>query len=332
MADVKSVDRQGAPAASDEIAAIAAVIRAETLAFQNQDFDAWQECWLHSDRTRDVYISSTAGLSAVSGWKAISSHMRKAFEGDLIDRMVDFQHKNMQVSVSADTAWVVLETNSTFESGDRTRCFNTLVLERHEGRWKIAYSSFVLRQDNDPDGLTVGLDHKGQIVQPGPAALVALRNHPLLTISHGQIRAHRREWDKALQEAIAQAARHHGWFETHKFARETGGPAGYPVILGQTDRGGVAVVHFSIQDCLTFIRLDTERILERRPGFAKTVFKLSDGQMKIAREIALGQSLKGAATELGISTNTARTHLSRLFEKTGVNTQAALVRLLHSVG
>ena len=251
-------------AASDETVAIAEVIRKETWAFQHQDFDAWQECWLHSERTTDAYISATAGLSVVRGWNAISSHMRKAFEEDLVDRMIDFQHKDMQVSVMGNSAWVVHETSSTFESGDRTRCFNTMFLERHDGAWKIAYSSFVLRQDNDPVGLALALDPVGQIVQSSPAALEALQNHPFLTASHGRIRAHRRDWDKALQEAIAQAASHHGFFETHKFARETGGPADYPVILGQTDEGGVAVVHISIQDCLTFLRLDGDRVLDRR--------------------------------------------------------------------
>lgn len=332
MPDVKSVLEQAATAAPDEVAAITEVIRAEMLAFQRQDFDAWQDCWLQSDRARDVYISTTAGLSAVSGWNAISSHMRRAFEEGLIDKLVDFRHEGMQVSLSGDMAWVVHETFSVFESGDSSKSFDTRVLELHGRRWKIVYSSFVLRKDNEPDGLAVGLDQKGHVIQPSPAALEVLRDHPFLTVSHGRIRAHRREWDMALQEAIAQAARHHGWFETHKFARDTGGPADYPVILGQTDEGGIAVVHVSIRDCLTFVRLDADRILERRLGFAQTVFGLSDGQLRIAHQIALGKSLKGAALKIGISINTARTHLSRLFEKTGVNTQAALVRMLLSVG
>lgn len=332
MDDVTIADLHADPKVQDEIEAITSVIHAETLAFQNQDLDAWQECWLHSERTHDIYVSATAGLSVVRGWSAIYSHMRKAFRDDLIDRMVDFEHKDLRVNLSGEMAWAVLQTHSTYESGDRTKCSNTVILERLQGRWKIVYSSFVLRQDFDPDGLAVAIDQSGQIVQPSPTALKVLQIHPFLTVSHGRIRAHRRDWDKALQDAIAQAARHHGWFETHKFSRDTKGPPDYPVILGQTDKGGVAVAHLSIQDCLTFVRLDTDRILDRRLGFAQAVFGLSDSQTKVAREIALGQSLKGAAQGLGISVNTARTHLSRLFEKTGVNTQAALVRLLLSVG
>ena len=35
---------------------------------------------------------------------------------------------------------------------------------------------------------------------------------------------------------------------------------------------------------------------------------------------------------MGISVNTAKTHLKRMFDKTGVHAQPALVRLLLSVG
>jgi len=117
-----------------------------------------------------------------------------------------------------------------------------------------------------------------------------------------------------------------------KHANDMGGLLHYPVVLGQADDGGVAVAHFSIRDCLTYVRINADDILDRRLTYAKMVFQLSEGQMKVARQIALGESLKGAAANLGVSTNTARTHLSRLFEKTGVNNQPSLVRLLLSVG
>ena len=61
-------------------------------------------------------------------------------------------------------------------------------------------------------------------------------------------------------------------------------------------------------------------------------FGLSEGQLRVARRIAGGDGLKEAAEALGISVNTDRTHLARLYEKTGFNTRTALVRLLLSVG
>ena len=320
-----------AVAVTDE-ESIAAVIRAETLAFQREDFEAWADCWVHDARARDVSISSTAGLSVVSGWTEIAANMKRVFDRGLSCKLVDFGQQNMQITISGDTAWAVFDSWSVYRNGERGECFETRVLERHEGRWKLIYSSFVLNRIDGPDGVFVGLDASGQIIHSTPVAIDALKDHPILTVSAGRLRAHRREWDRALQQAIAEAGRHHGFFETMKHACDSGGMPHFPIVLGQSDGGGVAVVHVSIRDCATYVRINAEDILDRRLKYAKMVFGLSDGQLRVARQIALGESLKSAAHNLGISANTARTHLARLFEKTGVNNQPALVRLLLSVG
>ena len=62
------------------------------------------------------------------------------------------------------------------------------------------------------------------------------------------------------------------------------------------------------------------------------IFDLSEAQSRLAGQILDGRSLPEAAAELGISVNTARTHLQRIYAKAGVNSQPALVRVLLSVG
>ena len=49
----------------------------------------------------------------------------------------------------------------------------------------------------------------------------------------------------------------------------------------------------------------------------------------MAAAIATGRGAIDAARELGISENTARTHLKRVFQKTDTHSQADLIRLLH---
>jgi DNA-binding CsgD family transcriptional regulator len=44
--------------------------------------------------------------------------------------------------------------------------------------------------------------------------------------------------------------------------------------------------------------------------------------------VAEGLSLVDISARMGITANTARTHLNRIFDKTGVRTQPALVRVL----
>ena len=312
--------------------AIIAVIRAETRAFQHEDFDALSECWVHDESARDVSISNIAGLSVVCGWTEIAANFKRVFDHRLSCKLIDFGQDNLQVNISGETAWAVFDSWSVFGNGEQGECFETRVLERRDGRWKIIYSSFVLNYRDGKDGPVVGLDATGQIVHGSRLALDTLRGHPILTVSAGRLRAHRRDWDRALQQAIAEAGCHHGFYETMAYVRNIGGMPHYPVVLGQSDEGGVAVAHFSIRDCVTYVHINADDILDRRLKYAKVVFGLSDGQIKVARRIALGESLKSAAVNIGVSTNTARTHLSRLFEKTGVSSQPALVRLLLSVG
>ncbi len=312
--------------------AIAAVIHAETLAFQNEDFDAWARCWVHDERTRDVCISNTAGLSVLSGWSEIAEHMQRVFREDLSCKIVDFGQENLKISLSGNTAWVVFDSWSKSGTGESNTCFETRIMEKHNAEWRIAYSSFMLLQTDGANGAVLAVDIDGKVISCTEESRKAVANNPYLMISAGKVRARRRDWDKALQAAVTSAAQHHGFFETHKFANNLGGAPRYPVILGQTDEGGVAVVHFSIRDCITYIRLNDEDLIQQRLNHAQRVFDISNGQIEVAKRIAFGHSLKETASDLGISTNTARTHLARLYDKTGVGTQAALVRLLLSVG
>jgi DNA-binding CsgD family transcriptional regulator/PAS domain-containing protein len=57
-------------------------------------------------------------------------------------------------------------------------------------------------------------------------------------------------------------------------------------------------------------------------------FGLTKAETDVALEIVKGDGREAAAARLGISMTTVRTHLSHIFEKTGVRRQAELVRLL----
>jgi DNA-binding CsgD family transcriptional regulator len=62
----------------------------------------------------------------------------------------------------------------------------------------------------------------------------------------------------------------------------------------------------------------------------RSLFNLTRAEAKFAIEILNADGIQAAADRLSISRATARTHLSRIFEKTGTKRQAALVRLLLS--
>jgi DNA-binding CsgD family transcriptional regulator len=66
------------------------------------------------------------------------------------------------------------------------------------------------------------------------------------------------------------------------------------------------------------------------PGeaFAR-LYKLTGGELRVLLALAQGLGAKEAADMLGIGEPTVRTHLQRIFSKTGAPRQADLLRLLH---
>ncbi|MFC6655485.1 helix-turn-helix transcriptional regulator [Roseibium salinum] len=58
-------------------------------------------------------------------------------------------------------------------------------------------------------------------------------------------------------------------------------------------------------------------------------YDLSQSEAHLARHLTLSGSMNVTAAQLGITRNTAKTHLRRIYEKTGVHTQLQLAGLVH---
>ena len=76
---------------------------------------------------------------------------------------------------------------------------------------------------------------------------------------------------------------------------------------------------------VVLIEEPTRRMTAPSAAFAKT-FKLSPAETGLAARLVGGMSLRQAAAALGISEYTVRSHLKRVFAKTGVRRQAELVK------
>lgn len=65
-----------------------------------------------------------------------------------------------------------------------------------------------------------------------------------------------------------------------------------------------------------------------QPDLLRAAYGLTGAEARLAIALAGGRRLRDVADEFAVSFATARTHLARIFQKTGVNSQAQLVRLL----
>lgn len=313
-------------------AAIMQVIERETETFLAADFEAWSECWVQDARTRELCFAASHGVTLLQGWEAIAQNMREVFRAHAMCDVSDFQRDNVQISITGDMALVHFEGRSVQRDGRVDATAETRVLERSGGQWRILYASFVMRGHQRDDAARVAVDATGRVLCAPPAAQAAVAAHPGLQIVGGHLRATRRDWDKTLQAGIAAAAQKHRFFQQDLYARDAGQAFRLPVVLGETDAGGVAFCVLFARDERTFVDLQGDGDLSRRLQTAQTIYALSEGQLHLAERIVCGDNLGQAAEALGISINTVKTHLSRIYVKTGVNAQTALVRALLSVG
>jgi len=79
--------------------------------------------------------------------------------------------------------------------------------------------------------------------------------------------------------------------------------------------------------CMVLVH-DERRPRALTPASLMASYKLSPGEARLAAALFSGQSLPAAADALGITRNTAKSHLSRIFDKTGARSQSALLKLL----
>ena len=63
-------------------------------------------------------------------------------------------------------------------------------------------------------------------------------------------------------------------------------------------------------------------------GTLMTTYGLSKAEARLVKTLLTGKTMREAAAALSISPNTAKTHLSRVFHKTGVHSQTALLHLI----
>lgn len=319
------------PRRDPEDAAIMAVIARETDTFVVRDFDGWAACWVQDARTRLVSASAAFGVTGQDGWEALASYMRGVFAAGASCEILSFERRNVSVTRTGGFAFVSFEGHGVHRGGRHERTFETRTLEQGPQGWRILHAAFVLSGAVEDAGPRIAVDGRGQVLSLPEGARTALADHPGLTISHGRLRARRPAWDAVLQEGLARAAGLHGFCQHYRFTADHGRQFRLPLVLGETAEGGLAVCMLFVRDGMTFVDLQPGGDFDARLDLARALYGLSEAQAALARHVVGGQSLTAAARELGISVNTARTHLSRIFDKTGVQSQTALVRTLLSI-
>jgi DNA-binding CsgD family transcriptional regulator len=188
----------------------------------------------------------------------------------------------------------------------------------------------------DMVGAAVLLDHEGRILQMTRMAQALLEERDGLLASRGKLEAQTREDSRRLAASIQQAlAVARGEPRLLDRPLQIKRPSGQKTLLVQVtplparpfslweaiDRGPRVIVQI----------VDPQAAIQAQAEQLRLLVGLTGAEARVSALLGAGLGLAAAARALGVSMNTVKTHARRVFDKAGVRSSAALVRLMASI-
>jgi DNA-binding CsgD family transcriptional regulator len=311
----------------DDEAAILALMHANRIAMWTSDLEAWKDCFVHADYTTRWGWWRVGGVFVRRSWDELSARVERDHPGRRDDYAHDTLIQNVTIRILGDMAWAVYEQQYPgydMEGHIGPGLVHEMrVFERHDGRWKIAFLGFLDGNAGERGTTMIRLAPDGAVLWLSPAAKEVLVDNDDIVLRGGRLRFRNSRIDAKFRAALNWAARlDDGLMSRH---------GALPLVVDAGEGLPMAIYWVTVDAGMIFMSFGIPRLGERL-DLAATIYGLSPAQKQVATLIAEGLSLADAAARMGITPNTARTHLGRIFDKTGVRTQPALVRVLLSVG
>lgn len=185
--------------------------------------------------------------------------------------------------------------------------------------------------DQSPFGLYI-IGRDDRVLYSNATAAAQCRENAGLSVQNQVLkfadRNARSDYDRMLS-----AARHGG---------KDDDPRLYPISIEKTDGNGSYQLgmrrltlparrgSLATRNVVAAYVYDTGSRAELNVSALKSLYQLTDAEARVCELLYQSRNLTEAARALGISINTAKTHLHRSFRKVGVQSQAELVRRLNS--
>jgi len=237
--------------------------------------------------------------------------------------------ERMNIVVSGDAAWATYDQvgdkgKDSFEMGGTLH--ELKIFERVNGHWKMSCIVVMQRAVDHAVIPLIEIDGDKSVLWMNGQAHEQISSHPFLMISGNRLRAKNRKHDITFQEAVDWAS---GYVRAH-WTQEPLSRLAKAVILGESDDAAPQFCWVLVEDGKILVSFNDEQLVRRRIAIAQNIYELTTAQTRLAQLIAEGHELAAASEKLGVSINTVRTHLQRLFDKTGARSQSTLIRVLLS--
>ena len=314
----------------NEKAAILAVLEAETEAWLCRDLDALASHWIHSPQSRRLSTVAHHGTHVQVGWDAIlaafvamAKQYPQTFDESRINR------ERMNIVVNGDMAWASFDqigkrTGDDFELAGTQH--ELRVFQRIDGKWKINCNVILQRKLDQETCALIEIDTDKRVLWLNHYAHDQINGHPSLVINGGRLRVRDKSFEPNLQDAVDWAGQHLYW----NSPPVDPGNRARAVLLGENDKACPVFCWVFVEDGKILVSLNDDQQVKRRVSVAQNLYGLTTAQAQLAQLLVSGCDLSTASEKLGVSINTVRTHLQRLFDKTGARSQSALVGILLS--
>ena len=320
------------PSRQEDEAELLRLIHANRIGLWTRNYQMWSDCFVHSDYMTRWGYNVQGGTFVRRGWEDISRRARQMFEQHEMPLNEDFAYKttveNLKIAIHGDMAWASYEQHHPqadhpgFTGSGLTH--ELRVFERHDGRWKIAVLAHMGNNGFHDGAAMLELAGDGTVRWTSAEAARRLPDDDDLVIRNGRLKVRDAACHRRFVAALAWAANLDSGYNPRR--------GSMPVVLGAGEGLPTRVWWVLVDAGIIYFLMDEQGMNEAQLDIAAAIFGLSAGQRQLAGLIAAGHALPDAARQMEISVNTAKTHLQRIYDKTGVHNQPALVRVLLLVG
>lgn len=216
--------------------------------------------------------------------------------------------------------------------------FNMLRLADRLRALQAADASFLAMIERAPSGVVL-LDDQGRVVHVTRQAREALASADGLALTAGGLRAADPAAQRRVAAAVAAAlGRDPRGMETEGEPVVVPRPSGSHYVLQvialprwRDDAELRAVIGAGRDRAVMITLAEPSRAARPRQDTLRQAFGLTAAESGVALKVLEGVALRSIAADSGVGVATVRSHLLRVFAKTGVHRQAELVRLLSSL-
>jgi hypothetical protein len=128
----------------------------ESAAFWNKDFDKWASYWIHAPYVRVMGWWARGGVTVREGWDTVGGEVKRLMQENPQPNptATRLRRENINLQVRGNTAWVTFDQyglatgDSLMDMAGLSR--ETRVLEKRAGKWRIAYSGWLLQGATKP--------------------------------------------------------------------------------------------------------------------------------------------------------------------------------------